>query len=356
MFELGAYIFNLNQQSLQSIISYEKNIFWREVIDSWAALSECCGEEINEQTVLKQPLWLNKGIKRHMGSLFCKNLYDAGIVFINDLVDANGAFLSYHDAMEKYDFNLEFSNYNDVLDAIPNDWKILILSRGNNEPHDTQTNLIKLIRNCTKACNCSYKIMIEKYSSIPSEKQNTWKCYLESEDLQWDNIYKNCFRTFEEVKLRQFQYFFVQRITALNPYLFKCHLCDTVLCSFCNSERETIEHFFWTCPLSSHIWSFVDSWLRANNFYLPLTRTNAFFGIPNPVLPHEFLANKIFILCKCYLYACKHSSQIPTTIGVKFYLRHKYLIEKTSVHFGMSFQQFYSIWGELGTVLENLDL
>ena len=80
---------------------------------------------------------------------------------------------------------------------------------------DPRTNLTKLITQCMKACKCSYNIMIEKYSSIPTDKQDMWKLYLDTEDLQWNNIYKNCFKTFEEVKLRQFQYFFTQRITAL---------------------------------------------------------------------------------------------------------------------------------------------
>jgi len=194
-----------------------------------------------------------------------------------------------------------------------------------------------------------------KYSSIPTDKQDMWKLYQDTEDLQWNNIYKNCFKTFEEVKLRQFQYFFTQRITALNPYLFKCHLSDTELCTFCNSERESIEHFFWTCPISNFIWSSIDKWLSENGFYFPLSQINAFFGISNPVLPHEILANKLFVLCKCYLYACKYSNQIPSITGIKYYLRHKYYIEKNSVQFGNVFHNFYSIWGDLGTLLENLD-
>ncbi len=152
-----------------------------------------------------------------------------------------------------------------------------------------------------KACKCSYNIMIEKYSSIPTDKQVLWKLYLDTEDLQWNNIYKNCFKTFEEVKLRQFQYFFTQRITALNPYLFKCHLSDTELCTFCNSERESIEHFFWTCPISNFIWSSIDKWLSENGFYFPLSQINAFFGISNPVFDHTKFQR---IICySCYVSA-----------------------------------------------------
>jgi hypothetical protein len=34
-----------------------------------------------------------------------------------------------------------------------------------------------------------------------------------------------------------------------NTFLFKIHIKDTKLCSFCNVEDETVEHLFFNCPL-----------------------------------------------------------------------------------------------------------
>ena len=174
---------------------------------------------------------------------------------MKDIVDLDGNFLDHRTLMLKYNVQMDVRAYNTLTTAIPPEWINLLNNVSTTQKN--KDNLIDIICKCSKACKTSYDFIIKKQASCPIEKHNSWLNYLQIDDLPWNTIYKTCFGTFDEVKLKQFQYFFVQRIIPLNIFLFKCKLKDTELCSFCNSERETIEHFFWTCPLSNCIWSFL---------------------------------------------------------------------------------------------------
>jgi hypothetical protein len=52
-------------------------------------------------------------------------------------------------------------------------------------------------------------------------------------------ILKKCCR---DTYLINFQYKFLHRVIPTNTFLFKIHIKDTKLCSFCNVEDEMVEH------------------------------------------------------------------------------------------------------------------
>ena len=59
-------------------------------------------------------------------------------------------------------------------------------------------------------------------------------------------ILKKCCR---DKYLINFQYKFLHRVIPTNTFLFKIHIKDTKLCSFCNVEDEMVEYLFFNCHL-----------------------------------------------------------------------------------------------------------
>ena len=59
-------------------------------------------------------------------------------------------------------------------------------------------------------------------------------------------ILKKCCR---DTYLINFQHQFLYRVIPTNTFLFKIHIKDKKLCSFCNVENEMVEYLFFNCPL-----------------------------------------------------------------------------------------------------------
>ena len=61
--------------------------------------------EQEEELFIYQGLWYNNNIKINNNNVFYKSWYDKGITFIYDLLNQYGAWLSYQDFSEKYNFH-----------------------------------------------------------------------------------------------------------------------------------------------------------------------------------------------------------------------------------------------------------
>ena len=70
--------------------------------------------------------------------------------------------------------------------------------------------------------------------------RNTWDWYCRLVYIFF-RILKKCCR---DTYLINFQHKFLHRVIPTNTFLFKIHIKDTKLCSFCNVEDETVEHLF----------------------------------------------------------------------------------------------------------------
>jgi hypothetical protein len=65
--------------------------------------------------------------------------------------------------------------------------------------------------------------------------------YIADWSIYFRILKKGCRDTY----LINFQYKFLHRVIPTNTFLFKIHIRDTKLCSFCNVEDETVEHLFF---------------------------------------------------------------------------------------------------------------
>ena len=61
-------------------------------------------------------------------SLFHRELYNSGLVFINDILDYNGLFISHEAIVQKYGNKLTEYDYICLKDAIPKSWRKMLQS------------------------------------------------------------------------------------------------------------------------------------------------------------------------------------------------------------------------------------
>ena len=85
-----------------------------------------------------------------------------------------------------------------------------------------------------------------------------------SSALTWSTMYVTPFATVQEVKLRWFQH----RILTTNTFVFKLKIIDNDLCTFCNENKEYIEHLFWECNIVQTFWNRLLEWLLQSCKYI----------------------------------------------------------------------------------------
>ena len=113
-----------------------KNNFWKEVLVRWCELNFEHLRSIDdiENTIL----WYNSEIRVANKPIFYAKCYNAGIIYLKDIIKENNEFLSYNELKTKFGNVLTFIEYYGILTAIPKTWKQILK---NNMPTPEQNKL-----------------------------------------------------------------------------------------------------------------------------------------------------------------------------------------------------------------------
>ena len=89
-------------------------------------------------------------------------------------------------------------------------------------------------------------------------------------------------------------------------------MIDSVLCTFCKKEIESLEHLLWQCSITEGFWQAFSSWLTRQSVYMtPLTMLSVLFGI----FGHSndnVIVNHLILIAKYFIYKCKLSNAKPS--------------------------------------------
>ena len=112
-----------------------------------------------------------------------------------------------------------------------------------------------------------------------------------------------------DTKLQWFQYRVTHRILATNSYLKKIRYTESDLCTFCNTEIETIMHLLCNCSSVSCLWRDLNDWINEKvieNIYIQ--ETDVILGNNNfpKIINLLILLNDFF-----FIYLCKMKKKIP---------------------------------------------
>ena len=162
----------------------------------------------------------------------------------------------------------------------------------------------------------------------------------------FDIVFQN-----KEIKLRWFQLRINTRIICTNITLFAMRLKNNDLCTFCNEERETIEHLFADCELVLQFMALVKEQLVNHNI------VNNDFDINNQLLIFGFCKDKkkttdealfyFFQVVKYFIYKSRCEETLPFLNVFKRYFLKKYETIRyiaTKNNDLDKFQETWSLW------------
>ena len=93
-----------------------------------------------------------------------------------------------------------------------------------------------------------YSKLLETMIENPTSIKNPEK-YLSDEEIDWEKVFLLPWKVTIESDLRLFQYKILNNILFLNDKLHKTNIFNNPRCTFCDTENETIVHFFCYCKI-----------------------------------------------------------------------------------------------------------
>ena len=258
--------------------------------------------ELQAHDIYRQPIWFNDKIKIDDNTIFYESWFSVGIVFINDLLDDNGHFYTYHGFIQVYGIKVDFLKYYGVINCLKQNWPNFF-NKGWKLPNPLSPSNIDVLIQNKQGCKCFADIFVKDMRSDVSLARVNWERDLKItlSNSSWESICSLPFLTTTDSKLRWLQFRVIHRILNTNSFLNKIGHLDSDLCQFCNLEPETISHKLYLCSFTQTFWNEVFSWFRSTvNYNRSHTLHLIIFGTNT-----DKILNLILLLGKLYIYNTK---------------------------------------------------
>lgn len=225
---------------------------------------------------MSEPLWFNRRITHNKKPLFNQCLAKAGLVSVFQVINPNGSLFQYSDIMIKFNVTCNrtiFTDYNKLIAAIPLSWLQTPFTTSDRFEKLSQLLISSFFDNKSR-----YSIFVSAITNGVLKPQLNWASDFCTE-LNWSAIYLSLYTCTIETKLRAFNYKFVMRAIPLNSQLFSFGVIPSPLCTFCNSENETLMHLFFECATINCFWNNVCDFI-SNHYQIDINclshKTKAF--------------------------------------------------------------------------------
>ena len=250
-------------------------------------------------------------IGRH--SVFYNNWYRKGVKIVNDLLKHTSpvTFYSYNEFIHKYGVVTNFLQFQGIVNVVKQNIDIQSIQ-------DTKLILpyipfnIEPFINKTKGTKHLYKVL-SKNDEIPTGRKK-WTNHYDFDDSVWGNIFYLPFKITNDSKLQWFQYRILHNILTTNSLMFKANIVSSPLCTFCNSESETITHIFWDCQKVQDLLQSLEILLDALLIPFTINKHSFIFGLPSVRNVYNKVDNEISIIIKHYIYKTRC---LNTTLNLK---------------------------------------
>ena len=288
------------------IITHIPNKFWKDVLLSFRHLNKQM--ILNDDDVLKSPLFYNENIKIDGTSIFFKPWFNKGVkyIYINDLVDDKGDFYTQADFSRKTGIKTNFLQYNGLIKAIKQYLKHIKIDISFKAPTPFIPSTIRHILRHGKGSNDMYQIL-NKNNDIPTGKI-TWNKIYHIEESEWKAIYTFPYRVTSYPALRWFQISINNNVLVTNKLLQQMRIKNDGLCTFCQSSNESIIHLFWQCQMTQNFIKSVVAWLSTYDIDCHISEKYFILGWQKEQSYSKVL-NFIILYAKYYIYItrCKEA-------------------------------------------------
>ena len=304
--KIGVEIFQCNISEVDIKMEF-KETFWRDVLCAWSKVNYQTVEEIVDPSDIgAQPIWCNSCIRIENKMIFNEHLYRKGLMYISQLTDNNTTgMLSANELSAKFDVNV--MTVNQILSAIPKMWQKIL--RENSCHHADQ--IIAIKKEKLKESKKYYAIL-NNCDDILLKCFRKWQKKMGVDSVEFCD-YADAFANITAVtnvgKLRSFQYRFLHCAIILNDVLIHWKLKPSNKCTWCNIEKETQLHFFWSCDKIQEFWeSIAELCQNISNVRPNITLANICLNKIDNNPKH--VNNFICLAAKRYMYAqrCKQES------------------------------------------------
>ena len=300
------------------------NPFWSNIFNYYYELDKkiviTSLEEIYETSFL-----FNKRILIGNQVISNKELRSKNICLIKELMNEKD-FLSHQEFILKNNIQIDYLTYHSILRSV----NIFI---NKIEPEDTGQKIknqptIEVIMKNKKGASAIYQAFLENKANYTGIER--WKKILNIEDDQWLGYFSFLKFTTRDTKLRWFQFRILHYILTTNRSVSKYIVNQNHLCTFCNTESETIQHLFWGCEKVKNFWNKLSSLVneRCKNVHnFSFSENLVLFGQSDFVYTDD-VCNLMILMAKFFIYRCKVQN---TCINLKFFIKefyNRYIAEK----------------------------
>ncbi|XP_078590159.1 uncharacterized protein LOC144870234 [Branchiostoma floridae x Branchiostoma japonicum] len=297
------------------------------------------------QDIQSQLLWLNSNITIDSKPIHFRKQATGQIVFISDLLDTNGKFLSYKELSLKFGKTLQMMEYNQIISAIPSTWKRHLkdkpLTIGPNAPFISNYSWLGA-RKINKDIYMT-TLLTNNVVQTPVKIQTYWEEILDI-IIPWKQVFRLIYKTTICPRLRFFQFRMLHKFLPTRKMLYIWKLSDSPICIHCGNEQEDTLHLFWECPRVSQFWRDVKKWHeRVSSEPLHIDLASVILGDLTVNSPR--LNNTLILMAKFFIYKQQEKhlslnhfiSYIKTSYKLEFIIASRK--NKLAVH--------YSKWGEI---------
>ena len=308
-------------------ISSMKNDFWRDCLAHWSDLLKVLNKsKINQNDCIS--LWHNSDLKIGKKSICYDKLVVKGIYYIEDLFDEEQQFLSHETFSKRHDIKINFLNYISLINTVKKYLRLANLTTKDfvHQIGPKIPRCIHLLKKKESVCKLVGTFFCDTHT-VPTSQNAYLNKGFHIDNETWKNYYILPFKCTTDTSLQWLQFRILHRILATNSLLCKFKILENNKCTFCNLEKETLEHIFYDCSFVERFFTDVSSWLLTNrNLHITFTKNMIFFGIPHK---NDNIAINWFILqCKKYIYSSRSKKKLPNLLEFCKILEYELNIQK----------------------------
>ena len=319
------------------------NKFWRDTLYSWVQLQQSQHPQ-NINDILGINIWYNSKICIDKKPFLYQKYLKAGIIFIGDLLNEQGDFLTYEQFITKHNITTHFLQYASLINATKSFIKNL-----NNLTDDIFKSLknpifpfkLNILLKDTSGCKRIYDTLNNRTITPKAQLKYAKEGFL-YDTQEWEMFYTIPFHSVKDTSLAWFQYTILHRIVATNKFLHMIHYVDSNVCTFCDNFPETI-HLFFKCDKVHNLWKEVNSWILCKTgIEINFNKDIVMFGMINN--KNSSFVNWLTINIKYYIYSMKIQKKVLNINNVKDMLKTKFDIEKYILFKNCKYETFNKQW------------
>ena len=289
----GDCIWDRNARSLKNFSRrIQFNRFWSDVALAVAEFKAAYGDYSWDE-MSSCSLWYSDYSKFYNNRIH--SWFSRGIRFLNDMLKADGAIMSFEEAKHIYGIaGLQF-DYDCVVSSLPRIWRTANKTKLYGPLIDPS--LAFILSKSHGAKHIYGKLVSLKIKGHVHKWERKWNEAFR--DIAWNEVYGNISRI-NSMRYRSTQYKIVTRTHATQSLLHQIGVANSNTCNRCREYEDNIEHKFWHCRFVQIFWNSIADWLTANQILENRTNLSAKsvllgLGAASTFIGHVILVAKMII-------------------------------------------------------------